>query len=227
MPLGPAGTLSCSKIGGARAPPWPALIWVSTGGRARQFCCNPEYRSAMSFCRKPPNRGLATCISWILDFTTWVVLSINLSSSYSHKSKVSSNHQSKLVPPWVTLLSLESCSQVLVHVHVHVGHNISSDPATVITTKFLYYRYDAMLWFLSYSLCHVGDSGARVKSWGHTKLSIIILSTLRIFFWGGSGFSKLLKTRLLGTPVYLGQIRNFLRYPITWDVPCNWVITVT
>ena len=168
-----------AKLAGRARPPGRHWSECRPEGRARQFCCNPEYRSAMGFCRKPPNRGLATCISWILDFTTWV------------------------------------------------GHNISSEPATVITTKFLYYRYDAMLWFLSYSLCHVGDSGARVKSWGHTKLSIIILSTLRIFFFGGgSGFSKLLKTRLLGTPVYLGQIRNFLRYPITWDVPCNWVTTV-
>ena len=74
-----------------------------------------KYRSAMSFYRKPPiscHRGLATCISWILDFTTWVVLSI--SSSYSHKSKVSSNHPMPViarlrrvgtvpVPPWETV----------------------------------------------------------------------------------------------------------------------------
>ena len=156
-----------------------------------------KYRSAMSFYRKPPiscHRGLATCISWILDFTTWVVLSI--SSSYPHKPKVSSNHPMPDSEEWAPFLSRHG-KQLGKRLYYQVSLLTKqvSLLATVVTTKFLYYRNDVMLWFMSYSLCHVGDSGARVKSWGHTKLSIIILSTLRaIFFiylfWGGADFQN-------------------------------------
>ena len=81
--------------------------------------------------------------------------------------------------------------------------------------------------FMSYSLCHVGDSGARVKSWGHSKLSIIIFSTLRAIFLGWVRILDLLKLLMTWDNQWLGTNLEFKALTYNLGRPKSYVTFCT